>query len=86
MTDAGTTAASRDRSPHDEFERRLAREILVSERLRATLLAILPTVAMLAFLATRAIAGVRVTPSTSSSTSTPWSRSSSHSPSAKIRP
>jgi adenylate cyclase len=32
------------------FERRLAREILVAERLRATLLAVLPTVAMLAFL------------------------------------
>jgi adenylate cyclase len=32
------------------FERSLAREILVAERLRATLLAVLPTAAMLAFL------------------------------------
>ncbi len=32
------------------FERSLAREILIAERLRATLLAVLPTVAMLAFL------------------------------------
>ena len=37
--------------PRGAFERRLAREILVAERFRATLLAILPTVAMLAFLA-----------------------------------
>jgi adenylate cyclase len=36
--------------PRAAFERRLAREILVAERLRATLLAVLPTVAMLAFL------------------------------------
>jgi adenylate cyclase len=36
--------------PRAVFERRLAREILVAERLRATLLAVLPTVAMLAFL------------------------------------
>ena len=36
--------------PRTAFERRLAREILVAERLRATLLAVLPTVAMLAFL------------------------------------
>jgi adenylate cyclase len=37
--------------PRDAFERRLAREILTAERFRATLLAVLPTVAMLAFLA-----------------------------------
>ncbi len=37
--------------PRVVFERRLAREILVAERLRATLLAVLPTMAMLAFLA-----------------------------------
>jgi adenylate cyclase len=33
------------------FEQRLAREILTAERFRATLLAVLPTIAMLAFLA-----------------------------------
>jgi adenylate cyclase len=43
--------AARDENPRDAFERRLAREILVAERFRATLLAVLPTVAMLAFLA-----------------------------------
>ncbi len=37
--------------PRDVFERRLAREILAAERFRATLLAMLPTAAMLAFLA-----------------------------------
>jgi len=37
--------------PRDAFERRLAREILAAERFRATLLAVLPTAAMLAFLA-----------------------------------
>lgn len=37
--------------PRTTFERRLARDILVAERLRATLLAVLPTAAMLAFLA-----------------------------------
>ncbi len=36
------------------FERSLAREILVAERLRATLLAVLPTAAMLAFLSVSA--------------------------------
>jgi adenylate cyclase len=36
---------------HAAFERRLAREILAAERFRATLLAVLPTAAMLAFLA-----------------------------------
>ncbi len=40
-----------DENPRDAFERRLAREILAAERFRATLLAVLPTVAMLAFLA-----------------------------------
>jgi adenylate cyclase len=38
-------------NPRDAFERRLASEILTAERFRATLLAVLPTVAMLAFLA-----------------------------------
>ncbi len=37
--------------PREAFERRLAREILAAERFRATLLAVLPTAAMLAFLA-----------------------------------
>jgi adenylate cyclase len=38
-------------NPRDAFERRLAREILSAERFRATLLAVIPTVAMLVFLA-----------------------------------
>jgi adenylate cyclase len=38
-------------NPREAFERRLAREILVAERFRATLLAVVPTVVMLAFLA-----------------------------------
>src|SRR5580700_1912843 len=38
-------------NPREAFERRLAREILAAERFRATLLAVLPTAAMLAFLA-----------------------------------
>jgi adenylate cyclase len=38
-------------NPREAFERRLASEILAAERFRATLLAVLPTVAMLAFLA-----------------------------------
>jgi adenylate cyclase len=38
-------------SPRDIFEQRLAVEILGAERFRATLLAVIPTVAMLAFLA-----------------------------------
>src|SRR5215471_20559130 len=37
--------------PRAAFEQRLAREILAAERFRATLLAVLPTVAMLVFLA-----------------------------------
>jgi adenylate cyclase len=37
--------------PREAFEQRLAREILATERFRATLLAVLPTIAMLAFLA-----------------------------------
>jgi adenylate cyclase len=37
--------------PRDIFEQRLATEILGAERFRATLLAVIPTVAMLAFLA-----------------------------------
>jgi adenylate cyclase len=38
-------------NPREAFERRLASEILSAERFRATLLAVLPTIAMLAFLA-----------------------------------
>ncbi|HEY6460434.1 MAG TPA: adenylate/guanylate cyclase domain-containing protein [Polyangiaceae bacterium] len=38
-------------NPREAFERRLGTEILAAERFRATLLAVLPTVAMLAFLA-----------------------------------
>lgn len=37
--------------PRGAFEQRLAQEILAAERFRATLLAVIPTVAMLAFLA-----------------------------------
>ncbi len=44
-------AAGATENPRDAFERRLASEILLAERFRATLLAVLPTVAMLAFLA-----------------------------------
>jgi adenylate cyclase len=44
-------AVSESLDPHSAFEARLGREILVSERFRATLLAVLPTVAMLVFLA-----------------------------------
>jgi adenylate cyclase len=40
-----------DDDPRAAFERRLALEILAAERFRATLLAVLPTAAMLAFLA-----------------------------------
>jgi adenylate cyclase len=46
-----TAAGASDENPRDAFERRLAREILAAERFRATLLAVLPTMAMLAFLA-----------------------------------
>jgi adenylate cyclase len=42
---------SAEGDPRRAFEHRLAREILATERFRATLLAVLPTVAMLAFLA-----------------------------------
>jgi adenylate cyclase len=38
-------------NPREAFERRLGTEILVAERFRATLLAVLPTIGMLAFLA-----------------------------------
>jgi adenylate cyclase len=38
-------------NPREAFERRLAREILVAERFRATWLAVVPTAGMLAFLA-----------------------------------
>jgi adenylate cyclase len=51
-TAAGAALRARDGDdPRDVFERRLAREILAAERFRATLLAVLPTAAMLAFLA-----------------------------------
>jgi adenylate cyclase len=46
-----SAAATPEVDPRQAFEQRLAREILVAERFRATLLAVLPTVAMLAFLA-----------------------------------
>ena len=41
--------------PREAFERQLASEMLATERFRATLLAVLPTVAMLAFLAITSI-------------------------------
>lgn len=44
-------AAQPASDPRGAFESRLGREILATERFRATLLAVLPTVAMLAFLA-----------------------------------
>jgi adenylate cyclase len=47
LTPPGATAID----PADAFDRRLAHEILVSERFRATFLAVLPTVATLVFLA-----------------------------------
>jgi adenylate cyclase len=51
----GTATALREGTdPREAFERRLAREILVSERLRTMLLAVLPTIAMLVFLAVSA--------------------------------
>lgn len=49
VTDPATAAVVED--PRAAFEQRLAREILAAERFRATLLAVLPTVAMLMFLA-----------------------------------
>jgi adenylate cyclase len=44
-------AALHVEKPREAFERRLAREILTAERFRALLLAVVPTVGMLAFLA-----------------------------------
>jgi adenylate cyclase len=51
--DNGATmaAAGASENPREAFERRLGTEILAAERFRATLLAVLPTMAMLAFLA-----------------------------------
>ena len=49
MTSASPTGSESD--PRQAFELRLGREILVAERFRATLLAVIPTVAMLVFLA-----------------------------------
>jgi adenylate cyclase len=46
-----TAALLADGGSRDAFERRLAREILAAERFRASLLAIVPTAGMLAFLA-----------------------------------
>ena len=43
-------------SDDQAFEQRLTREILISERLRVTLLAIIPGVVMLLFLAAGAVA------------------------------
>jgi adenylate cyclase len=51
LTSAPPPPTPTEGDPRDAFERRLAREILVAERFRATLLAVLPTVAMLVFLA-----------------------------------
>jgi len=51
--DAALQARAGD-DPREVFERRLAREILAAERFRATLLAVIPTAAMLAFLAINA--------------------------------
>lgn len=45
------SAIAATENPREAFERRLATEILAAERFRATLLAVIPTVAMLAFLA-----------------------------------
>ena len=50
LSSASPTAAVRI-DPREAFERRLATEILATERFRATLLAVLPTIAMLVFLA-----------------------------------
>jgi len=47
----GTAALLAEGGSRDAFERRLAREILAAERFRASLLALLPTAGMLAFLA-----------------------------------
>jgi len=47
----GTATKGAPEDPREIFERRLAIEILSAERFRATLLAIIPTVAMLVFLA-----------------------------------
>jgi adenylate cyclase len=49
--EVGTNQPARGDTPRDIFEKRLATEILGAERFRATLLAVIPTVAMLAFLA-----------------------------------
>ncbi|MGO9834281.1 MAG: adenylate/guanylate cyclase domain-containing protein [Polyangiaceae bacterium] len=49
--EVGATHVARSDTPRDIFEQRLATEILGAERFRATLLAVIPTVAMLAFLA-----------------------------------
>jgi adenylate cyclase len=47
----GAPASVEARGAREAFEQRLAREILTAERFRSTLLAVIPTVAMLAFLA-----------------------------------
>jgi adenylate cyclase len=49
--EVGAAPVARSDTPRDIFEQRLATEILGAERFRATLLAVIPTVAMLAFLA-----------------------------------
>jgi adenylate cyclase len=55
-TAAGAAPQAREGTdPREAFERQLASEMLATERFRATLLAVLPTVAMLAFLAITSI-------------------------------
>ncbi len=51
VTEASRAGAPPTGDPRGAFEQRLAQEILAAERFRATLLAVIPTVAMLAFLA-----------------------------------
>src|SRR5262245_13357297 len=51
---ARLTEADRDKASHEAFERRLAREILISERLRVQILAAIPGLALILFLAATA--------------------------------
>src|SRR5690242_1083939 len=44
-------ALDQDREAHEAFERRLAREILISERLRVQLLVAIPSIVLILFLA-----------------------------------
>jgi adenylate cyclase len=56
MLDVGAPKVERIADQEAAFERRLAREILVTERFRVTLLALIPGLSMLAFLALSAAA------------------------------